>query len=70
MSDRFERKKFPINIGSIFTGMVAGFLGAAVLYQKHFPDWVPSIFHGQPAIFFGVFIVVCGVLGYIWSMPD
>ena len=50
--------------------MVIGFLGAAVLYQKHFPSWVPSIFDGNPILFFSAFVITCGVLGYIWSIVE
>ena len=59
-----------INFGTIFTGMVIGFLGAAVLYQKKFPDWVPNIFEGNPILFFSFFVIICGILGHIWSITD
>jgi hypothetical protein len=59
-----------INFGTILTGGLIGFLGAAVLYRKHFPTWVPSIFVGSPLAFFSLFIIVCGILGYIWSITE
>ncbi len=62
------KKRF--NWGTTFTGMVIGFLSAAVLYQKKFPDWVPGIFSGRPTLFFLTFIVVCGIVGYLWAKAD
>jgi hypothetical protein len=70
MKTEVQQKRFRIHFGSVFTGMVVGFLGAAVLYQKQFPGWVPQIFHGNPLLFFSVFVVICGVLGHLWTVTD
>ncbi|MBN1355321.1 hypothetical protein JXA40_03515 [bacterium] len=70
MKEQDRKRHGPLNFGSIFIGMLTGFLGAAVLYQKHFPDWVPQMFHGNPILFFSLFTLVCGVLGYIWAITD
>jgi hypothetical protein len=59
-----------LNIGTILTGGFVGFIGAAVLYRKRFPTWVPSIFEGNPVLFFTLFIVICAILGYVWALPE
>jgi len=63
-------KNIKFNFGTTFTGMVIGFLGAAVLYQKSLPDWVPFFLTDNPIAFFSLFIVICGILGYIWALTD
>ncbi len=57
-------------LNSVFTGMVCGLFGATVLYDKTQPDWVPKFLVSHPVVFFGLFIIVCGSLGYIWTLPD
>ena len=60
----------PKLLNSILTGIICGVFGAAVLYSKALPKWVPSILSESPALFFGLFVGICGLLGYIWTLPD
>lgn len=52
---------------SVGTGAVIGFLAASVLYSKNLPAWVPGFFAKTPFHFFGLFVLICAVLGYIWA---
>ncbi|MBN1549929.1 hypothetical protein JW979_00610 [bacterium] len=70
MNKQDDQSKKSFSVSSIFTGMVVGFLAAAVLYQKHFPDWVPGFLHDNPFLFFSIFILICGFLGYVWVLPE
>ncbi len=66
--DQKQRRSYICS--TVFTGVVIGFLGASVLYSKHFPSWVPLVFSDYPILFFGMFMVICGSLGYIWAIVD
>jgi len=57
-------------ITSTFTGSMIGFLAAAVLYSKHLPAWVPHVLVASPVLFFGLFVLICGGVGYIWSVTE
>ncbi|GEM_PF-4512825 len=62
--------RFKAVVGSVFGGMIIGFLAAAVLY-KAAPDWTPDFLESSPIVFFGFFIIVCGILGWIHAVvPD
>lgn len=65
-----KKEAYSFNVGTILTGSLVGFLGAAVLYRKNFPKWVPLIFSDNPVLFFTVFILICGFMGYVYSLPD
>ena len=57
-------------VGSVLGGMIIGFLAAAVLY-KAAPDWTPDFLESSPIVFFGFFVIVCGILGWIHAVvPD
>lgn len=57
-------------LNTIITGMICGLFGAAVLYDKDPSPWVPDYLTAHPFLFFSLFILVCGILGYIWTLPD
>lgn len=52
----------------ILGGGGIGFLSASVLYSKNLPGWVP--FGTNPGYFFGLFILICSGLGYVWAVTD
>ena len=70
MNEKNRDKKLSVSINTILTSGLIGFLGAAVLYRKNFPTWMPIVFNEYPWVFFAMFIVICGILGYIWSIVD
>ncbi len=69
-SEKKISKREPKPISTVFTGAIIGFLAAAVLYSKNFPSWVPLIFSSYPIVFFGMFIAVCGLLGYVYALAE
>jgi hypothetical protein len=69
-NSKIRRNGVSKKITSTFTGSMIGFLAAAVLYSKHLPVWVPHLLVVSPLLFFGVFIVICGGVGYIWSVTE
>lgn len=57
-------------IRSVLAGIVIGFLAAAVLY-KAASEWTPDFLESSPVVFFGFFMIVCGLLGFIHAVvPD
>lgn len=52
----------------ILAGGTIGFLSASVIYSKNLPGWVP--FATRPGYFFGVFIIICAALGYVWAVTE
>ncbi|MCD4653852.1 hypothetical protein K8T06_07935 [bacterium] len=53
-----------------FFGLIIGFLSASILYSQYLPRWVPSRLAESPVLFFGTFMLVCGVLGFNWGFTD
>lgn len=51
-------------------GGVIGFLAASVLYSQYLPRWVPEMFSENPVLFYGVFILVCTLLGLNWGYTE
>ncbi|MBN1297120.1 hypothetical protein JXA80_10095 [bacterium] len=63
-----RRRSFSWN--RVFTGLFSGFLVAAVLYQKYMPTWVPVFFTEYPAVFFVLFTLTGGIIGWLWSRTE
>lgn len=68
--DKEKQNRIKTHIGNVFTGGVIGFLAASVLYSKQMFEWVPNILANNPSVFFSCFVIVCGALGYVWSIVD
>ena len=49
-------------------GMFIGFLGASVVYSRYMPAWVPGGLTKSPYLFFGLLVIVCGLLGFNWGV--
>ena len=62
------RRRFPLN--TVMTFMFVGFLMASVLYQKYMPSWVPLVFTEYPVVFFLLFVITGGVVGFFWDMDQ
>jgi len=51
-------------------GILIGFLAASILYSQYLPAWVPSALTNSPLLFFGLFILICGLLGFNWGITE
>lgn len=54
-------------VSATLIGIVIGFIAASVLYSPYMPPWVPGILAKSPAVFYGLFILITGIAGYIWG---